>query len=347
MKSKATSSLLLAASVAFLLFLQSGCWISTESNVGGPDAQVADGDAGDGETDTEAGDGHGDGAIEHEADMYGDGVCGNGIVDRGEECDDGNESNNDSCLNTCRNAYCGDCYVWYGVEPCDPCLDEWCLPDCAIDGCGDCILTIGEECDDCNLSNKDSCLNNCMVARCGDGFVWDGVEECDDGNLTDCDSCLNTCQYPYCGDCFVCPPEQCDTCLDEDCDWNCGVHFCGDCYVWLGAEECDDCNISNNDECLNTCVLPTCGDGFVWFGVEACDGDPPGTCTTPCGSAGVSECVGCGWVCIPPEDAACNGLDDDCDGGIDEHYVPYTCGAGECQASSTCIGGEENCVPAC
>ena len=45
--------------------------------------------------------------------------CPNGIVDTDEECDDGNFNNNDSCLNNCTFATCGDGIVQTGVEVCD------------------------------------------------------------------------------------------------------------------------------------------------------------------------------------------------------------------------------------
>ncbi len=45
--------------------------------------------------------------------------CGDGIVQAPEECDDGNPSNSDACLNTCKKATCGDGYQWVGVEACD------------------------------------------------------------------------------------------------------------------------------------------------------------------------------------------------------------------------------------
>jgi cysteine-rich repeat protein len=39
--------------------------------------------------------------------------CGDGIIDKdkGEQCDDGNNNNNDGCLNTCQEAFCGDGYI--------------------------------------------------------------------------------------------------------------------------------------------------------------------------------------------------------------------------------------------
>ena len=35
-------------------------------------------------------------------------TCGNGVVDTGEECDDGNDVDTDSCRNRCLSAICGD-----------------------------------------------------------------------------------------------------------------------------------------------------------------------------------------------------------------------------------------------
>jgi cysteine-rich repeat protein len=46
-------------------------------------------------------------------------LCGNGTQDRGEQCDDGNASNNDDCTNQCKAAYCTDGYVNYAREQCD------------------------------------------------------------------------------------------------------------------------------------------------------------------------------------------------------------------------------------
>nr|XP_020635980.1 acetylcholinesterase collagenic tail peptide [Pogona vitticeps] len=45
-------------------------------------------------------------------------TCGDGIVQDGEECDDGNTVVTDSCIR-CRHAYCGDGYRHEGVEDCD------------------------------------------------------------------------------------------------------------------------------------------------------------------------------------------------------------------------------------
>ena len=46
-------------------------------------------------------------------------VCGNGTVETGEECDDGNGDNTDGCTAYCKVAQCGDGYIHDGVEQCD------------------------------------------------------------------------------------------------------------------------------------------------------------------------------------------------------------------------------------
>ncbi|MDO8516847.1 MAG: carboxypeptidase regulatory-like domain-containing protein [Nanoarchaeota archaeon] len=60
------------------------------------------------------------------------GYCGDGILETGESCDDGNFNTNDACVN-CQIAKCGDGYVKTGYE----------------------------ECDDKNNFNRDGCENDC------------------------------------------------------------------------------------------------------------------------------------------------------------------------------------------
>lgn len=111
--------------------------------------------------------------------------------------------------------------------------------------CGDGFVDPGEECDDANADDTDSCTSGCRFARCGDGIVWRGVEGCDDANAVDGDGCRNHCALPTCGD---------------------GVVQAG--------EECDDANGDDTDGCTSRCFFAQCGDGFVHAGVEQCDGGP-------------------------------------------------------------------------
>jgi cysteine-rich repeat protein len=45
------------------------------------------------------------------------------------------------------------------------------------------------------MIDSDACPGSCEPATCGDGFVQMGGEECDDGNMIDDDSCNNACEY--------------------------------------------------------------------------------------------------------------------------------------------------------
>ena len=97
--------------------------------------------------------------------------CGDGALDAGEECDDGNASDTDGCLTTCRRARCGDGFVEAGVEECDlgaanaDAPDAGCRPDCRLQRCGDGVVdaTHGEQCDDANALAGDGCSPRCWV----------------------------------------------------------------------------------------------------------------------------------------------------------------------------------------
>lgn len=124
-------------------------------------------------------------------------VCGDGIVDEDEECDEG-EDNGDGndCLSNCLLASCGDGFLHHD-EVCDDgngVNDDGCTNLCALPECGDGIVQEGESCDDGNAKDDDSCLTTCVAASCGDGFVWMGEEYCDDGNNDNDDQCAGDCQ---------------------------------------------------------------------------------------------------------------------------------------------------------
>jgi cysteine-rich repeat protein len=146
--------------------------------------------------------------------------------------------------------------------------------------CGNGVVDPGEECDDGNTNNNDSCRNNCTLPKCGDG-IKDPNEECDDGNTNNNDECRNDCTLPYCGDSIKDPGEECDppgpstTCTSGTCLSNClcaPTAYCGNGVVDPG-EECDDGNKNNEDSCRNNCKLPKCGDGIIDPGEECDDGN--------------------------------------------------------------------------
>ena len=92
-------------------------------------------------------------------------VCGNDVVEPGEECDDGNVDPYDACLENCVMATCGDLVVQDGVEECDDGKngdnDDGCSDDCMGPVCGDGVVHIPEDCDDMNANNGDGCENDC------------------------------------------------------------------------------------------------------------------------------------------------------------------------------------------
>lgn len=109
-------------------------------------------------------------------------VCGDGVIQDGEACDDGNEVNEDSCLNDCHLATCGDSIVWSRIEACDDGNgdEEICTSNCASPNCGDGVVQEGEECDDENETLSDGCgrclicdLENesCTANGCCSGFT--------------------------------------------------------------------------------------------------------------------------------------------------------------------------------
>ena len=100
-----------------------------------------------------------------------DPFCGDGVVNGGEACDDGNGAAGDGC------------------EPdCTP-------TQSAV--CGNGVVEGREECDDGNLVDGDGCDASCSQDGvtsdgCGNGIV-EGSEECDDGNATPGDGCEPEC----------------------------------------------------------------------------------------------------------------------------------------------------------
>ncbi|WP_181198068.1 DUF4215 domain-containing protein [Enhygromyxa salina] len=238
---------------------------------GDGDTGDGDGDTGDGDGDTGDGDGDtGDGDT--------GGVCGDGVVNGDEECDDGNPDDTDECLSSCLLATCGDGIIWEGNEECDdgnPEDGDECTNACTSAVCGDGAVQAGvEECDDGNDISTDDCTTDCVAATCGDGIIWEGNEECDDGNDVSTDDCTADCAAASCGDAYVWEGnEACDDGVNDGmyggCEMDCQAlaAYCGDGNVDM-MEECDDGNDIDDDGCANDCTAPPCGNNC--FAEEGC-----------------------------------------------------------------------------
>jgi cysteine-rich repeat protein len=214
--------------------------------------------------------------------------CGNGILDGGEACDDGNRVHGDGCSADCRsNEVCGNGVVDVTVgESCERAAadDAWCRTDCVSVRCGDGVLDkeAFEVCDE-GVHNSDKpdarCRPNCQPQRCGDG-VRDSGEICDDGNRLNGDHCSSDCMSDEtCGNGVV------DTAAGESCDpgngrsaaWcrsNCVSVRCGDGVIDGDSfERCDDGALNSNAPdapCRPNCQPQRCGDGVRDSG-EVCD----------------------------------------------------------------------------
>ncbi len=271
--------------------------------------------------------------------------CGDGQVDLGEECDDGNSFDGDACTASCRLAKCGDGILGPG-EACDDgntINDDGCTDTCAISGCGDGLVGSSEECDDGNTDSTDECTNACKWAVCGDGVVGP-AEECDDGNLSNDDECTTACTTSTCGDGIVSLEEECDdgnTINDDFCTVSCLVAKCGDGIVGPG-EECDDGNTTNTDSCTGACVAARCGDGIVGPAEQCDDGNSIDTdaCTATCMTAK------CGDGVVGPGEECDDGNTDNQDGCTAGCLLPV-CGDGYVGPGEQCDDGNSRAGDGC
>jgi cysteine-rich repeat protein len=132
----------------------------------------------------------------------GQGSCGDGSVDSGEQCDDGNRADGDGCSASCQTeeggAVCGNSEVEEG-ETCDDgntVAGDGCSDTCQSESpCGNGTTDDGEQCDDGNTTDGDGCSATCQLeGPCGNGILESG-EACDDGNTTAGDGCEPSCQH--------------------------------------------------------------------------------------------------------------------------------------------------------
>ena len=176
-----------------------------------------------------------------EQDACTDDDCGNGHLDPGEVCDDGNDIEGDGCSAHCQSIeICGNHIIDKAKgEQCDG--GSNCSSNCKFLTCGNSIVDPGEDCD----SGKETsgCTANCTFSICGDGYMnMVAGEQCDTGpsrmNTLNCNGPL--CTIPICGDKFQ------NDAAGEECD--------------NGSADTKFCNGSTG---LSSCMFPLCGDGHV------------------------------------------------------------------------------------
>ncbi len=205
-------------------------------------------------------------------------TCGDGVPDLGEDCDDGNQSNDDFCLDTCRFA-CGDGVV-NAVELCDTAI--------AAGSAGACPIS----CDDGDPCTTDTLGGATCLAVCSHGAITgfvDGDGCCPAGGDATVDAdCPAVCDNGVVEPTETCDPSAtCPTACDDGsacttdtltgsaatCDAACAFDPIVACASGDGC--CPTgCTVASDADCS-----AVCGNGVIDTG-ETCD--PPATCPSSC-----------------------------------------------------------------
>lgn len=270
-------------------------------------------------------------------------ACGNGVVDKGEECDDGNNLTGDCCSPSCRfeapatactddNNGCTDdvcnaaglCQHLDNVLPCDDGLFCTVNDVCGAGQCNGVARDCSGAADQCNDGICDEAKDRCTSPK-------PNGTACNDGNAcTRTDKCRA-------GACVGSNPIVCttaDQCYDAVCDTSSGT--CGN-QPKLNGTPCND-----GDACTqsDTCVTGTCtgANPVVCNALDQCH--LPGTCDSTSGQCSQPLKVD-GSTCN--DGNACTQTDV-CSAGGCVGANPVVCAAlDQCHDAGTCDPSNGKC----
>lgn len=239
---------------------------------------------------TRPGDGCDDSCYQENAGCSSDAQCPGGVCVNGSctPCRSNAQCQSGSCVdNVCQIGCASNDQCEGGVcidGSCTPCADnsecragQRCVYGLCKDRafvastalCGDGTLSFPEECDDCNLRDRDGCSADCYLERgfCGDGIIQRALGETCEPSLHDKNlpfSCNPvTCRFlsGACGDAKIDSGEECDDGAENNkatpgatCRSDCSFPRCGDRVRDL-SESCDDGNRLNGDGCSANCTI--------------------------------------------------------------------------------------------
>ncbi len=244
--------------------------------------------------------------------------CGNGELEDGELCDDGNLSGGDGCSADCILEGCIDATPGYPtLELCDdedPCTVDSC--DVEAETCVHVAL-----CDDGVDCTEDTCANgNCTFTP--DHAACDDANECTDDICSAVTGCGYVDNTAACEDGAFCTDG--DFCMEGECVGG-SARDCGD-GVSCTADSCDE----ELDLCRNSPDHAACSDGVFCNGPEICDSI--NDCQP---SLGPADCSDLDSEC---SQGRCDEVQDQC--VVDAINEAGACDdADDCTADDTCTGG--------
>lgn len=300
--------------------------------------------------------------------------CGDGVVNGGETCDDGNRVNDDACTNICRVPRCGD-----AILNSAPGTRTFTSPLVAGVGaaaeyvCDDGASCVAGTCsvvDDPFAPEHGMCralgYRRATAATWGGGLGGGGNSATSINAATEWQCLAGFCDDGIAGsaDCYPAEMLASLTCADtnEECDSgaangntpnacraNCQLPSCGDLVVDSG-EECDDGDSDNFDGCSNACLTRSCGDGLLQASRgEECDNgaanaDVADACRTNC------RLAFCGDLILDSTEECDDGNANEDDGCNSQCELP-SCGNGVVESGEACDDGnlanDDLCTTTC